>query len=196
MTEEGNGIAAIALGDNIKDTSKQLIDFLKEHGITPVLATGDNESAAQGVAEELDIEYHSNMSPEDKYNLVEEYKNDGMTVVMVGDGVNDAPSLALADVGVAIGAGTQVALDSADVILTQSEPGDIESFVELSTKTQSKMNQNLAWGAGYNFLAIPLAAGILAPIGFTLSPAVGAILMSASTVIVAINAMRLNLDDK
>ena len=94
----------------------------------------------------------------------------------------------------AVGAGTQVALDSADVILTQSDPGDIESFIELSTKTNSKMNQNLAWGAGYNFLAIPVAAGILAPIGITLAPAVGAILMSLSTVIVAINAVRLNLD--
>ena len=107
-----------------------------------------------------------------------------------------APSLALADVGIAIGAGTQVALDSADVILTQSDPGDIESFIELAHKTTRKMKQNLFWGAGYNFIAIPLAAGILAPIGITLSPALGAILMSVSTVIVAINAMLLSLDPK
>lgn len=159
------------------------------------MATGDNEKAAKAVADDLGIEYKANQSPQDKHDLVESLKDEGKTVIMVGDGVNDAPSLALADVGVAIGAGTQVAIDSADIILTQSEPGDIESFIELSNKTTSKMKQNLAWGAGYNFIAIPLAAGILAPIGFTLSPAVGAVLMSISTVIVAINAMTLHLDE-
>ncbi len=177
----------------MKKTSSELIKVLKANGIRPLMATGDNETAAKAVATELGIDYKANQSPEDKYNLVESLKNQGKTVIMVGDGVNDAPSLALADVGVAVGAGTQVALDSADVILTQSDPGDIESFIELAQKTTSKMKQNLLWGAGYNFVAIPLAAGILAPIGFTLSPAVGAILMSLSTVIVAINAMTLRL---
>ena len=196
LTENDKAIGAVALGDELKTTSKKLMELLKARGIKPVIATGDNESAARDVAEELAVEYQANMSPQDKYDLVELYVNEGKTVIMVGDGVNDAPSLALADAGVAIGAGTQVALDSADLILTQSDPGDIESFIELSVKTTRKINQNLAWGAGYNFIAIPIAAGILAPLGITLAPAVGAILMSASTVIVAINALSLNLDDK
>lgn len=193
LVEEGKVIGAVALGDELKATSKELMNVLKSQGIKPIMATGDNEKAAKGVAEELGIEYKANQSPQDKYDLVESLKNEGKTVIMVGDGVNDAPSLALADVGVAIGAGTQVALDSADVILTQSDPGDIESFIELANKTTSKMRQNLIWGAGYNFIAIPIAAGILAPIGITLAPAIGAILMSVSTVIVAINAMTLKL---
>lgn len=196
LTLDGKALGSVALGDELKPSSKELMQILKDNNITPILATGDNESAAKEVAEELGIEYHANMTPQAKYDLVESYKNDNKTVIMVGDGVNDAPSLALADVGVAIGAGTQVAIDSADVILTQSDPGDIEDFIELSIKTHRKMNQNLAWGAGYNFFAIPLAAGVLAPIGFSLSPAVGAILMSASTVIVAFNALTLNLDEK
>jgi len=194
LVEDGQAIGAVALGDELKPASKQLVQTLKDHGIEPIMATGDNEKAAQGVAEELGIDYKANQSPQDKYDLVEQLTNEGKTVIMVGDGVNDAPSLALADVGIAVGAGTQVALDSADIILTQSDPADIEAFLELSDKTTNKMTQNLWWGAGYNFIAIPLAAGILAPIGFTLSPAVGAILMSISTVIVAINAMMLKLD--
>lgn len=189
------GIGAVALGDELKATSIELIRALASSGIQPLMATGDNEQAAQGVAEELGIEYRANQSPQDKYDLIEALKNQGKTVIMVGDGVNDAPSLALADVGVAIGAGTQVALDSADVVLTQSDPGDIASFIELARKTTHKMKENLIWGAGYNFIAIPVAAGILAPLGITLTPAVGAILMSLSTVIVAINAMALKLKD-
>ena len=193
LTKDGQGIGTVSLGDELKTTSKELIEVLKDKGITPMMATGDNDSAAKGIAQELGIEYHANQSPQDKYNLVEGLKNEGKTVIMVGDGVNDAPSLALADVGVAIGAGTQVAIDSADVVLTQSEPGDIESFIELSFRTNRKMNQNLAWGAGYNFIAIPIAAGLLASWGITISPAFGAILMSLSTIIVAINAMTLKL---
>ena len=196
LVENNEAIGAVALGDELKETSRNLIEVLKKYGIEPLMATGDNEEAAQGVAEVLGIQYQANQSPEDKYKLVESMKNQNKTVIMVGDGVNDAPSLALADVGIAIGAGTQVALDSADIILTQSDPGDIESFIELANKTTRKMKQNLVWGAGYNFIAIPIAAGILAPIGITLSPAVGAVLMSLSTVIVAINAMTLKLDPK
>ena len=196
LVENDDAIGAVALGDELKPTSKELIKVLKKNNIQPIMATGDNEKAAQGVAEYLEIEYRSNQSPQDKYELVKTLKEEGKKVIMVGDGINDAPSLALADVGIAIGAGTQVALDSADVILTQSDPGDIESFIELAHKTTRKMKQNLFWGAGYNFIAIPLAAGILAPIGITLSPALGAVLMSVSTVIVAINAMLLRLDPK
>ena len=196
LVENDDAIGAVTLGDELKPTSKALIKALKKNNIQPIMATGDNEKAAQGAAEVLGIEYRSNQSPQDKYELVKTLKDEGKKVIMVGDGVNDAPSLALADVGIAIGAGTQVALDSADVILTQSDPGDIESFIELAHKTTRKMKQNLFWGAGYNFIAIPLAAGILAPIGITLSPSLGGILMSVSTVIVAINAMLLSLDPK
>ena len=196
LVENDEAIGAVALGDELKPTSKDLIQALKKNKIQPIMATGDNEKAAQGAAEILGIDYLANQSPQDKYELVEKLKAEGKKVIMVGDGVNDAPSLALADVGIAVGAGTQVALDSADVILTQSDPGDIESFIELAQKTTRKMKENLAWGAGYNFIAIPIAAGILAPIGITLSPAVGAVLMSLSTVIVAINAMTLKLEPK
>lgn len=196
LVENDQAIGAVALGDELKPTSKDLIQALKKNKIQPIMATGDNEKTAQGTAEILGIDYLANQSPQDKYELVEKLKAEGKKVIMVGDGVNDAPSLALADVGIAVGAGTQVALDSADVILTQSDPGDIESFIELAQKTTRKMKENLVWGAGYNFIAIPIAAGILAPIGITLTPAVGAVLMSLSTVIVAINAMTLKLEPK
>ena len=196
LVENDEAIGAVALGDELKPTSKDLIQALKKNKIQPIMATGDNEKAAQGAAEILGIDYLANQSPQDKYELVEKLKAEGKKVIMVGDGVNDAPSLALADVGIAIGAGTQVALDSADIILTQSDPGDIASFIELAQKTTRKMKENLVWGAGYNFIAIPIAAGILAPIGITLTPAVAAVLMSLSTVIVAINAMTLKLEPK
>lgn len=193
LTKNGNAIGIVYLGDEIKESSYELIKVLKGRGIKPVMATGDNEASAKLVADELKINYFANQSPEDKYNLINEYKKNGEIVIMVGDGINDAPSLKLADVGIAIGAGTQVAIDSADVILTNSLPGDIEAFINLSFSTNRKMKENLAWGAGYNFIAIPLAAGILAPIGLILSPFVGAILMSLSTVIVALNAISLRI---
>lgn len=194
LTADGEAIGVAALGDELKESSIQLIKALKKHNIQPIMATGDNELAAKTVAETLEIKYYSNQSPQNKYELIGQLQANGETVIMAGDGINDAPSLAAADVGIAIGAGTQVAIDSADVILTQSDPGDIRTFLELADKTNSKMKQNLVWGAGYNFIAIPIAAGILAPIGITLSPAVGAILMSLSTVIVAVNAVLLRLD--
>ncbi|MGM0157694.1 copper-exporting P-type ATPase B [Enterococcus sp. AZ191] len=184
--------AIIALGDVIKPEAKQFIQALKEKNITPVMLTGDNQKAAQAVAEYLGIEnYYSGLLPDDKEAIVQQYLDKGKKVIMVGDGINDAPSLARATIGMAIGAGTDIAIDSADVVLTNSDPKDILHFLELAKQTRRKMIQNLWWGAGYNIVAIPLAAGILAPIGIILSPAVGAVLMSLSTVVVALNALTL-----
>ena len=183
----------IALGDQIKPEAKTFIKTLKERGIEPVMLTGDNHEAAAAVAEYLGIDkFHGELLPEDKEKIVQESAKDHR-VAMVGDGINDAPSLARATVGIAIGAGTDVAIDSADVVLTNSNPEDILHFLDLAKQTRKKMIQNLWWGAGYNILAIPLAAGILAPIGIILNPAVGALLMSLSTIIVAINAMTLKI---
>ena len=184
----------VAVGDEIKKNAASLIKQIKALNITPVMLTGDNEKVAQNIAQKLGItEVHSGLMPADKQKIVATLQNQGNKVMMVGDGINDAPSLAKADIGVAIGAGTDVAVDSADVILVNSEPLDIISFLKLAQHTQRKTVQNLWWGAGYNIVALPLAAGILAPVGILLSPAVGAILMSLSTVIVAINAETLKI---
>lgn len=188
-------IALLALGDKVKPEAKTLIQELSQRGITPVMLTGDNKTAAKAVAEYLGMtEYFGELLPEDKEKIVQKYINEGKKVMMVGDGINDAPSLARATIGVAIGAGTDVAIDSADVVLTDSDPKDILRFLDLAKQTRRKMIQNLWWGAGYNIIAIPLAAGILAPIGIILNPAVGAVLMSLSTVIVAANAMTLRIN--
>ena len=158
------------------------------------MLTGDNEAAASAIAARLGItDVHASLLPENKDQVVIAYQQQGEKVMMVGDGVNDAPALARADIGVAIGAGTDVAIDSADVVLVRSNPYDIVTFLALAKSTTRKMVQNLWWGAGYNILTIPLAAGVLAPVGIILSPAVGAVLMSLSTVIVAINAMMLRV---
>ena len=188
-------IGLVAQGDQIKPEAKTMIQALKAQNIKPVMLTGDNQQAAAAVAQQLGIDdVHAELLPEDKEKLVKEYKNNDLVVMMVGDGVNDAPSLARANVGVAIGAGTDVAVDSADVILVKSDPADILHFLSLAKNTSKKMVQNLWWGAGYNIIAIPLAAGALAFAGILLSPAVGAIIMSFSTVIVAVNAMLLKID--
>ena len=184
----------VAVGDEIKTNAAELIKQIKALNITPVMLTGDNENVAQNIAQKLGItEVHSGLMPQDKQKIVAELQDKGQKVMMVGDGINDAPSLAKADIGVAIGAGTDVAVDSADVVLVNSEPLDIISFLKLAQHTQRKTVQNLWWGAGYNIVALPLAAGVLAPWGILLSPAVGAILMSLSTVIVAINAETLKI---
>ncbi|HAQ0365064.1 TPA: copper/silver-translocating P-type ATPase CopB, partial [Enterococcus faecium] len=173
---ENHLAAIVALGDVVKTEAKEFIRTLKERKITPVMLTGDNKNAAQAVADYLGIEeYYGGLLPDDKEAVVQKYLDQGKKVIMVGDGINDAPSLARASIGMAIGAGTDIAIDSADVVLTNSDPKDILHFLDLAKQTRKKMIQNLWWGAGYNILAIPLAAGILAPIGIILSPAVGAV---------------------
>ncbi|REC32292.1 copper-translocating P-type ATPase [Enterococcus pseudoavium] len=186
--------AFFAMGDTLKESAQDFIKELRAVGIEPVMLTGDNQEAAKAVADYLEIkEFYSQLLPNDKEKIIKEYTDQGKKVMMVGDGINDAPALARASIGMAIGAGTDIAIDSADVVLTNSNLQDILKFIRLAKRTHSKMIQNLWWGAGYNIIAIPLAAGILAPIGILLSPAVGAILMSLSTIIVAINAMTLNV---
>ncbi|WP_258328308.1 copper-translocating P-type ATPase [Lactobacillus melliventris] len=194
LVAENELLGYVAVGDEIKKNAAALIKQIKDLNITPVMLTGDNEKVAQSIAQKLKIsEVHSGLMPADKQKIVAHLQEKGNKVMMVGDGINDAPSLAKADIGVAIGAGTDVAVDSADVVLVNSEPLDIISFLNLAQHTQRKTIENLWWGAGYNIIALPLAAGILAPWGILLSPAVGAILMSLSTVIVAINAETLKI---
>ncbi|WP_214551700.1 heavy metal translocating P-type ATPase [Staphylococcus pseudintermedius] len=195
LIDEQQVIGIIAQGDQIKDSSQQMVADLLAKGITPVMLTGDNQEVAETVAKALGInDVHAQLMPEDKESIIKAYQSKGKKVMMVGDGINDAPSLIRSDIGIAIGAGTDVAIDSGDVILVKSDPSDIIHFFTLSKRTMRKMVQNLWWGAGYNIVAVPLAAGILASIGLILSPAVGAILMSLSTVIVAINAFTLKLE--
>lgn len=191
-----NEVAGIvAQGDEIKEEAKNTVDGLKRMQITPVMLTGDNEGYAKNVAAQVNItEVHAELLPQDKERLIQSWQNNGKPVMMVGDGVNDAPALARAEIGVAIGAGTDVAIDSADVVLVKSNPSDILHFFSLAKNTTRKMVQNLWWGAGYNIIAIPLAAGVLAPVGIVLSPAVGAVLMSISTIVVALNSMTLKLE--
>ena len=194
LIEDQQVIGMIAQGDQIKESSKQMVADLLSRNITPVMLTGDNNEVAHAVAKELGIsDVHAQLMPEDKESIIKDYQSNGNKVMMVGDGINDAPSLIRADIGIAIGAGTDVAVDSGDIILVKSNPSDIIHFLTLSNNTMRKMVQNLWWGAGYNIVAVPLAAGALAFIGLILSPAVGAILMSLSTVIVAINAFTLKL---
>ncbi len=187
-------IGIVGVGDQIKESSKFLIDELHARNIKTVMLTGDNPSTAAKIAGELGIDdFKAELLPADKQTIIADYQKAGHKLMMVGDGVNDAPSLAMADIGIAIGAGTDVAIDAADVVLVRSDPKDIINFLNLARATNRKMVQNLWWGAGYNILALPLSAGILAPIGIMLNPAVGAVLMSMSTIIVAINAMALKI---
>jgi P-type Cu2+ transporter len=192
-------VAAFGLADLIRPESRETVERLKAMGIEVAMITGDSEAVAKAVAEELGLDqYFAEVLPEHKDQKVIELQKQGKRVAMVGDGVNDAPALTRADVGIAIGSGTDVAVESAGIILVRSNPLDIVKIVRLSRASYRKMIQNLWWATGYNIFALPLAAGVLAPFGILLSPAVGALLMSLSTIIVAINAQllrRVNLED-
>ncbi len=186
---DGKIKGAVALADIIRQESKTAIAKLKDMGVKPMMLTGDNEQVARWVAEEIGIdEYFAGVLPDEKAKKVKEVQSRGLIVAMTGDGINDAPALAQADVGIAIGAGTDVAVETADIVLVKSNPLDAVSILGLARSTYKKMIQNLVWATGYNAFAIPLAAGVLYASNILLSPAMGAILMSASTVIVAVNA--------
>jgi Cu2+-exporting ATPase len=195
-------VGAFALEDAVRPEARAAIDELRAQGVAKiVMITGDARPVAEAVAADLGFrpgvdEVFAEVLPADKDRAVAELQSRGLTVAMVGDGVNDAPALARADVGLAIGAGTDVAIESAGVVLASSDPRGVASVIKLSRASYRKMLQNLAWATGYNVIAIPLAAGVLAAVGFTLSPAIGALLMSGSTIVVALNAQllrRLNL---
>ncbi|MFQ3319854.1 MAG: Cu2+-exporting ATPase [Natronomonas sp.] len=190
--EESEVVAAFALADVIREESRQAIEALHGMGIEVAMLTGDSEDVAKAVSEELGIDqYFAEVLPEEKDTKVEQLQSEGKLVAMVGDGVNDAPALTRADVGIAIGSGTDVAIESGDIILVDNNPLDVVRLIKLSKASYRKMQENLVWATGYNVFALPLAAGILAPIGILLSPAIGAVFMSLSTIIVAINARRL-----
>ncbi len=192
LVQDQEVVAGLALADVIRPESKQAVQRLHEMGVHVAMLTGDSEAVAKAVAEELGIDqYFAEVLPEHKDQKVTELQKQGKRVAMVGDGVNDAPALTRADVGIAIGSGTDVAVESAGIILVKSNPLDVVKTIELSRASYRKMIQNLFWAAGYNVVALPLAAGVLAPFGILLSPAVGALLMSLSTIIVAINAQLL-----
>ncbi len=191
--------AAFGLADVIRQESYDAVRRLKDLGVRSVMITGDSQQVADSVARQLGIdEVFAQVLPEHKASHVQELRDQGRTVAMVGDGVNDAPALVTADVGIAIGAGTDVAIESAGIILVRNDPRDVVRIIELSRASYRKMIQNLVWATGYNVIALPLAAGVLAPIGIILAPAIGAVLMSLSTIIVAANAQllrRLDLSD-
>jgi len=192
VARDGQVIGALALEDQIRPEAAEAVAALKARGVRVVMITGDARPVAEAVAADLGIdEVFAEVLPEDKDSIVATLQSRGQRVAMVGDGVNDAPALARADVGIAIGAGTDVAIESAGVILATSDPRAVVGVIELSQASYRKMLQNLGWAAGYNVLAIPLAAGVLAPVGIILPPAVGAILMSVSTIVVALNAQLL-----
>jgi len=189
VLDDERPLGAVALADIIREESRAAVARLQDMGIDCLMITGDAEAVARSVAEELGLrDYFAEVLPDEKAERIKEVQRRGRTVAMVGDGVNDAPALVQADLGIAIGAGTDVAVESADIVLVDSDPRNVADVIELSRATYTKMIQNLFWATGYNAIAIPLAAGVAYGIGILLNPAVGAALMSLSTVIVAINA--------
>lgn len=187
-------VGAIALADIVRDESREAIGRLKDMGIQCMMLTGDSRQVAKHVADDLELnDFFAEVLPHVKSRKIREIKERGLVVAMVGDGINDAPALVEADVGIAIGAGTDVAVESADIILVRNDPRDVSSILDLSRATYRKMQQNLAWATGYNAFAIPAAAGVLYPLGIVIGPAIGAVLMSVSTIIVAINARLLKM---
>jgi Cu2+-exporting ATPase len=192
LVVDGGPAASFALADVIREESREAIRRLHEMGLEVAMLTGDSQAVAKAVAEDLGIDtYFAEVLPEHKDQKVAELQRQGKRVAMVGDGVNDAPALTRADIGIAIGSGTDVAVESAGIILVKSNPLDIVKIIQLSRASYRKMVQSLAWATGYNVIALPLAAGVLAPWGILLTPAMGAVLMSVSTIIVAINAQLL-----
>ena len=186
-------VGIVSLADTIREGAKEAIDQLRSMNIKSFLLTGDNEKVAAAVSKQLGMDgYLANVLPHHKQEKVKEFQDKGEIVAMTGDGVNDAPALAAADVGIAVGSGTDVAAETADIILVNSDPRDVVKMIDFGKKTYSKMIQNLVWAVGYNVVAIPLAAGVLYPT-FVLSPAMGAVLMSVSTIVVAINASFLKI---
>jgi Cu2+-exporting ATPase len=182
----------IAMADLIKDESREAITALKEQGLEVAMLTGDNKQTAAYVAKELGLDtFFAEVLPDQKATSIKTLQTQGKRVAMVGDGINDAPALVQADVGVAIGAGTDVAVESADVVLIKNDPRDVAVLIRLSKKTMQKMNQNLVWATGYNVVAIPIAAGVLVPVGIVLAPEFGAVTMSISSVSVTLNALLL-----
>jgi P-type Cu2+ transporter len=192
VARDGEAAGLVAIADAPRETAAEAITALREIGIRPVMLTGDNRQTAERIARELGIdEVIAEVLPEDKAQKVKQLQQEGRKVAMVGDGVNDAPALAQADVGIAIGAGTDVAIETADVVLMRSDPLDFATAIRIGRGTVTKMRQNLGWAIGYNSLALPIAAGIFEPSGLTLRPEIAAISMSGSSVLVAVNALAL-----
>ncbi len=192
MARDGRPAGLVAIADAPRETAAEAITALEESGVRPVMLTGDNRQTAGRIARELGVdEVIAEVLPEDKARKIKELQQQGRRVAMVGDGVNDAPALAQADVGIAIGAGTDVAIETADVVLMRSDPLDVTTAITLGRGTVRKMRQNLGWAIGYNSLALPIAAGVFEPFGLTLRPEIAAISMSGSSVLVAVNALAL-----
>ena len=191
VLRDGQLAGYVALADRLRADSKEAVQRLQAQGIKVYMATGDNQQVADAVAKELGLDgVYAQVLPDQKVKIIQDLQAQGQFVAMTGDGVNDAPALAQANVGIAVGSGTDIAAETADIILVNSRPTDITNLVEFGKATYRKMMQNLFWATGYNVIALPLAAGVLYP-HFVLNPAIGAVLMSASTVIVALNAQLL-----